>query len=65
MRVRIGDQVLADRTVDVVVDVVAIQGVEGDNDAVGQFVLVARMHQNPHCSGQVIDAMVVAFGKGA
>ena len=65
MRVRIGDQILAYLRVDVVARVFIVDGVEADSDAVGQFVLIAGVHQDPHRGRQVVDAVEVAFDEGA
>ena len=65
MRLGIGDQVLADLRVDVVESASAGEGVKADGHAVGQFVLIARMDQDAHRGGPMIDAIKVAFDEGA
>ena len=61
VRLGIGDQVLADLTVDVVAPVSAVEGVEADSHTVDQLVRVVGMHQDPHRGHQVVDAMKLPF----
>ena len=65
VRVGIGDQVLADLTVEVVAVLPAVGGVNADGDAVDQLVLVVGMHQHAHGRGQVVDAVELPFREGA
>ena len=64
-RIGIGDQILADLGIDVVCVVVAGQRIKTDSYAVGKFVRVVGMNQHPHRCHRVVDAVEVAFGKGA
>ena len=61
MRLRIGDQILAELCVDVVGTFAAGPGIKADGHAVGQLIGEVGMHQHSHGRRQMIDAMELAL----